>query len=66
MERKFFVVIYREDGEEKIEENYETVETLKKRLQCYKENNIEILNVEEKIVVTQYINMENQLKKWGI
>jgi len=66
MKRYFIIIIKNENGvEEEIQTN-ETVQTLKERLTCYKENNIEIINVEEKIVVTQLINMKDQLKKWGI
>lgn len=63
--KKYFIIMYVENGKEETIETFETIQTLKERLKCYKENNIEIVNVEEKIVVTQLINMKNQLKKWG-
>ena len=65
MKRYFIIIINKNGVIEEIQTN-ETIQTLKERLKCYKENNIEIINVEEKIIVTQLINIKDQLKKWGI
>ena len=58
MKEKNFIITIRDKGELKTIERNETIEELKKRIACYKKNNIKVIHVFEKIVTVSYVEIQ--------
>lgn len=56
--KNYYMITYKEDGEEKTIDSYETEESLKKRIHCYRKANCKIISVVKKVITTTWINVK--------